>query len=1330
MNKPQTLTRKIAATLVGLALLGVTGSAAAALTIIGSNQNGASPFTSAFTVAADSLIAGQKPTGYAGNFTAQAAGIPVLTDGTVGTVTTGVTTNFATAGNSGGQMLIYNLPASTHGYNLTNITVFSGWPDGGRHAQAYTLYYSTVDHPTTFILLGNVVYDGGFHSSSSPYAPANPSVNRVVWSDSLGGVIATNVAAIKFDFTTPTSPYGENGYAGYAEITVAGPAATSGPVQTVAITTISEQGTDPFTPDFVLPSDNLIAGQLPTSTNGDFTLELSTRDLASLTAGGSLTLSSVIGDKDSRVGLSTCSANYLTFGGGGAAGNNAGKTLIYTLTNSPNGSDVTNIVVYSGWTSNGRMGQYYTVSYATISAPTTYIPVATVCYLPILPVNDTANRVTISALNGVPLGQNVASLKFDFVSPPFASTFDYGFQGFAQIIVEGTNSAPPPLPPSAYLRQDILPTHAETFTGDQIIFTAAYSNLPPVSLQWQKITSGPVTNNLSAGVVTITNDGVITSTLTLNNVQLSDTATYQLQGVNATNGAALPAYTAPASLVVSTPATLGGVVIQKNSSQAGPAGYYPPWTVDATSDLIYGFSVGAGADAGPGNFALESPLNLDPSVLSDGNPTLNKSFMVGCGWVYYGNPGQSMTYTLPGTTYGYDLTNITVYGGWNDDGRNEQKYQVLYSTVGASGPWISLGIFDYNPAFNNNGPNATRTMLVPAAQVLAKNVQAVQFSFNLGSKNNWNGYSEISLGGAPATALAPVVTQDITPLTAEDVVGSQLTLTAAFNGATSYQWQKNGVNLTGQTTTSLTLNNLQPTDAASYRLLAYNADGTNATRTCDVVVDPAPTPTGNVITALAYQTSDANDPLLPFTPTWDTNVLAASLIVGQNPPSGGFARVQSDFVGGDQAGGLPVLTDGNYGFFAYDGSHPAFAVAGPDLGTGQYVTYVLGANANGYTVTNIQVAGGWENNGRDSQFFTVLYSTVLNPLTFLPLASVANNLYAPGYGIGDETVLRTTITPAIGVLASNVYAIKVDFTSPPFVPNNHSGYSEISIFGSPSTGSLTGLRTETAANENLAAASAPTWILETPNLIAGQMPSATGAGNFANEAGVTGLGALTDGTFGPADSTASYATCGGANGAGTSLIYTCTNGSWTLTNIVVYSGWGNYNRDGQFYNITYATLTAPTVFLPLTSVAYNPIPPIDVVAGTTPSANRVTIVPANGAASLATNVYAIKFDFTPQVAGVDYGYSGYAEIVLQGSAASAVVIPPTLGATRFAGGNLIVTGTGGTPDAGYTWLSTTNLSAPVYWTTNSVGSLDGTGSFSNAIPLGSIPASYFRLRLP
>jgi len=81
--------------------------------------------------------------------------------------------------------------------------------------------------------------------------------------------------------------------------------------------------------------------------------------------------------------------------------------------------------------------------------------------------------------------------------------------------------------------------------------------------------------------------------------------------------------------------------------------------------------------------------------------------------------------------------------------------------------------------------------------------------------------------------------------------------------------------------------------------------------------------------------------------------------------------------------------------------------------------------------------------------------------------------------------------------------------------------------------------------------------------------------------------------------------------------------------------------------------------------------------------------------------------------------------------AAVIFTPPALGSASILNGNLILTGTGGSPNGAYTWLVATNLSAPINWKTNSTGTLDGTGAFSNTIPINaSQPANFFRLRMP
>jgi hypothetical protein len=81
---------------------------------------------------------------------------------------------------------------------------------------------------------------------------------------------------------------------------------------------------------------------------------------------------------------------------------------------------------------------------------------------------------------------------------------------------------------------------------------------------------------------------------------------------------------------------------------------------------------------------------------------------------------------------------------------------------------------------------------------------------------------------------------------------------------------------------------------------------------------------------------------------------------------------------------------------------------------------------------------------------------------------------------------------------------------------------------------------------------------------------------------------------------------------------------------------------------------------------------------------------------------------------------------------TAATTPPVVNHPAISGGNLILTGSGGTAGAGYTWLTSTNVASPIAsWTTNSTGNFDGSGDFSNAIPvIRSVPAKFFRLRTP
>lgn len=1107
-----------------------------------------------------------------------------------------------------------------------------------------------------------------------------------------------------------------SGFAGIDNLVV------SGTRPDVSVVTAVESGGNPFTPSWTPEAPSLIAGISPTFT-GNLTLE---------GAGGPSVLS------DGTIGTSGSIGGFATCGGGGGSG----STVIFALTNSINGSDVTNIVVYSGWGDGGRYGQYYNLSYSTVAAPTTYTLITTVFSIPGFKIHTSdsgtpAVRVTISKTNLMALASGVANIKLDFSSPPNAGGFNNGYQGYSEIIVQGIDTTTPPPPPSPFLTQDTLPNYQQTVVGDTVVFTAAYSNSPPATVQWLVVTNG-VTNTIP---------GATSSTLTLNNVQTNSSATYILKAVNATNVLAAPSYSTAATLSVILPTVINNITVNSASVNfPSSTNFFPAWPLDTNNlNLIYGFTDGSGSGA-EGTFTKVGDFtggadttgpqagiphcNGDPAILSDGLPgsmtTLPDYTFSACGTLIGGAFGQSMTYQLVtnGLLYGIDLTNITVFGGWKDAGRDQQKYQVLYSTVQAPDAFVPLLTVDYNPPNPGAKPSVSRTMVVPANGVLAHNVSAIRFNWNVSPQpeNGWEGYSEILVGGKVSTGFVPTLVNDVSPLTASDVVGSQIILTASFTNYTTLQWKKGGVSVSGATSSTLTLNNLQLSDAGAYSLVASNAVGGNTTTICTVSVNPAPTATNNIITAIATQTSDDT----VFTTTWSTNALGSSLIAGLSPSLAG----DGDFSGGTfdvtpTGGSQPVvLTDGTFGTVDFNVTtlHSWITCIGSGTGVnngfgGNYVTYTLPSSANGYDITNIMTAGGWNDGGRDQQSYTVKYATAANPTYFMPLAVVSYNPTNPiGYSL-----TRATISSASGVLASNVVALEFDMTTPSG-ENGYSGYSEIGVYGSPSVNPAPAAVVVTVERQE----GILSWTPETPSLIAGQLPSTQGVGVFTGEGGSATN--LTDGVLGIGG--AFGAACGVDPDNSISFITFNAASGWNLTNIVVYTLWHDYGREGQFYNVSYSTLSAPGTFLPLASVFYNPPTPHD----GTDSGLRVAISPQVGQSLLASNVAVIKFDFTPQgspVFGVqDFSWTGYGEIVLQGDVLTPPT-PPVLSSVTQSGGNLILSGTG-VANLGYTVITTTNLTTPLAgWTVSTTGVTTGAGTFSNSIPSSATePSRFFRVRMP
>jgi autotransporter-associated beta strand protein len=346
-----------------------------------------------------------------------------------------------------------------------------------------------------------------------------------------------------------------------------------------------------------------------------------------------------------------------------------------------------------------------------------------------------ASSATAYTVYKASFGATAATETLAFVGTDLSGSDSTIFIDDVQIAVSGFTVSPIP-----QVMTNTLPATAADVVGSQVTFTAGFAAGLPMVFQWQRI-SGGVTNNIP---------GATNTTLTLANLQLTNTASYQLQASNALG----VAVSSPGSLTVSSAPGAVNNLIASLAAQTGYGGnttFVPTWTPTTNDSLIAGMAPASTA----GDFSLDTAgktvnsltagetLAVGPTSASD--TSIN---YIDCG--NSDGAGSMITYTLTGSVSGYDLTNITIYGGWKDAGRDQQAYTVYYSTMAAPATFLLLGTVNYLPANPDGVQCTTRATLTPAAGVLATRVAAIKFDFTTpASENGYCGYTEILMSGAP-----------------------------------------------------------------------------------------------------------------------------------------------------------------------------------------------------------------------------------------------------------------------------------------------------------------------------------------------------------------------------------------------------------------------------------------------------------------------------------------------------------------------------------------------------------------------------------------------------
>lgn len=379
---------------------------------------------------------------------------------------------------------------------------------------------------------------------------------------------------------------------------------------------------------------------------------------------------------------------------------------------------------------------------------------------------------------------------------------------------------------------DVPPQSQNIAQGQNASFTVVAGGLTPFSYQW--MFNG---TNIS---------GANNSTFTLLVATTNNEGGYSVIVSNSTGSVT----SSPAILDVSTPLSItseptNATVVQGGSTNfsVGVTGNHP----------VYQWYGSGGPLVNGSGFGGATTSNLTISAIT-GSDAGNYDVVVA-------NAFNSVSSTLA------TLTVITNPGVRTRPGNhtNIQADDVTLS-VGASGFGLCYQWWLTNSLGTNAIPGATNsTYLKLVVQTNDAGNYAVVITNLAGSTN---------VSGSLTVLVPPWFTNQ--PVSVTNNAGTSATFTAAALGTTNlyYQWFKNGTNpLAGQTNTSLTLANVQTSDAGGYSLMVSNITGTNMSAWAWLsIVSASPTTTN-------YGWGGGSSPVLvapSITMTLPTNTVATN----------------------------------------------------------------------------------------------------------------------------------------------------------------------------------------------------------------------------------------------------------------------------------------------------------------------------------------------------------------------------------------------------------------------------------------------------------------------
>ncbi|HUA67268.1 MAG TPA: immunoglobulin domain-containing protein, partial [Candidatus Saccharimonadales bacterium] len=893
--------------------------------------------------------------------------------------------------------------------------------------------------------------------------------------------------------------------------------------------------------------------------------------------------------------------------------------------------------------------------------------------------------------------------------------------------------------------------------------SVAFSNSPPVNIQWLQVVGG-VTNNINTGVVNVTNNGVVTSTLTINGAPLADSGNaYQVEAINATNSAAA-VYSSAASLTVVptikwyAPGAGNGVF--STDSVLGFAG--------TVANEVYGVDFGGSGAVTTGN----------GYTFNDYAASGNMRIANGSGLAFNtGFEGGSVTTGDNGldTILDYGVTGPSTCTGTLNNLTVGQAYTVLVlmddnRTSGAGGPDFDVtdgltasSVQTY--AFPNGTPAVGGFIM---GTFIAQSTNQPLTVLEDGNAQ----YIAVLLekGTAPAPVVAPTITHDVSPLVSKLSPGAPVTLSVVAAGSSplSYQWSNSGGPISGATNATYSFD--APAGPDSYGTNTYYCTVTNAL--------------GSVVSSSAEVITSTNI-VSVYNFSFEDDVASGPGGVVQAVPSNWTAYNQgapTDF-GSQWANGTdytvydPLAPPADANQYCYVNMFASGVTGGvyQDVGalkpnTTYTLTVAIGSRAdrinspgiisliNGHDNTGTLLAsgGGLPPSQNTWQNYTITYSTgpsvsgdLTVELSVVGSGSIqadfdnvqltqapAPSVVAPAL-VTDISPLESRLstgTPVTFTVSANGYPLDYQWY-------NQNGAISGATNASYSFNSLTGTNSYYVIVTNTAGAtnSSTAVVISSPNIVT--------VNNYGFQNNVLGPGQTVILTpNGPSGWTGFNVGSGGNYDIGLSY---ANGGDFTDPLTAPASGnnylWINrFNGNGSQVAGVYqdvGRLQANTIYTLTVAIGQRADTGPDgswspgMILLINGSDNTGTVLATGGGLPgtpdtwqdytvACTTGASVNGDLTIVLSVLDAPsiQADFSNVQLA-KAPLFIFNPPILSGT-----NLILTATGGTANNGYTLLTTTNLLVP--WTTASTGTFNSTGVFSNSVPIQTGPARFFLLRTP